>query len=333
MKRTPALAVALLLATALSAQAEKKMEGTGHTDYFGHKNCIVLENADTRVVLTGEGGGRVLEYAFKGKNSMYLSPTQKGWTWDKSQEPPWEGPTGGRTDIGPETTIPAHPELWLGDWQAEITGPRQARLTSVEDGPTGVQLIREFRLAETGSHLSCTQIMRNVSDEHKSWGHWSRTFAPGGGIVVIPLSKTSRFPQHYIRYGPGPVMNFQPNDANIRQRDGYLEVLGTPEQAKLGMDSMEGWFAYLMHHDQMFVKRYRTYPDRVYGEMAALTISIWYYKNEMCELEPIGPLEDLDPGEAAAFVEDWYLLEWDYPAEGEDVDLQALTAKVEAETR
>ena len=318
---------------ACAASAEENMEGTGHTDYFGHKNCVVLENADARVVLTGEGGGRVLEYSWKGANAMYLSPSQKGWTWDPEEEAPWEGPTGGRLDIGPETTIPAHPELWLGDWEVEITGPRRARMTSVEDGPTGVQLVRDFELAEEGSHLRCTQIIRNVSDKHQSWGHWSRTFAPGGGIVVIPLSETSRFPQHYIRYGPGPVMNFQPSDPAIRQRDGFLEVLGTPEQAKLGMDSTEGWFAYLMHHDQAFVKRYRTWPERVYGEMAALTISIWYYKNEMCELEPIGPLQPLDPGEAAAFTEDWYLLEWAYPAAGEDVDLQALAAKVAAEAR
>lgn len=332
MKRLLATAL-VALAPTLGNAAEETMEGTGHIDYFGHKNCVVLQNADTRVVLTGEGGGRVLEYAWKGQNAIYLSPAQKGWRWDPAKEVPWEGPTGGRLDIGPENTIPAHPELWLGDWTVEITGPRQARMTSVEDGPTGVQLVREFRLEEKGSHLSCTQIIRNVSDQVQRWGHWSRTFAPGGGIVVVPLSASSRFPQHYVRYGPGPVMNFQPNDPMIRRRGDFLEILGTPQQAKLGMDSMEGWFAYLMDSDLAFVKRYRTYPDRVYGEMAALSISIWYYKNEMCELEPIGPLEELDPGEAAAFTEDWWLLEWKYPAKGQDVDLEALAQKVGTETR
>ena len=41
---------------------------------------------------------------------------------------------------------------------------------------------------------------------------------------------------------------------------------------KLGMDSYAGWFCYLMKNDLMFVKRYPTYPDRVYNEVAGLTI-------------------------------------------------------------
>ena len=60
------------------------------------------------------------------------------------------------------------------------------------------------------------------------------------------------------------------------------------------MDSQTGWFAYLMPHDVLFVKRYPVYPDRLYGEVAGLTISIWYDAMIRCELEPIGPLEHLN---------------------------------------
>jgi len=55
----------------------------------------------------------------------------------------------------------------------------------------------------------------------------------------------------------------------------------------------------------MFVKRLPVYPDRVYADMAGLTISIWCYKNEMCELEPIGPRETLASGASASFTEQW----------------------------
>ena len=41
----------------------------------------------------------------------------------------------------------------------------------------------------------------------------------------------------------------------------------------------------------------------------------------MCELEPFGPKEILDPGEAASFTEDWWLLPYDFPHDGGDVDL------------
>jgi hypothetical protein len=55
--------------------------------------------------------------------------------------------------------------------------------------------------------------------------------------------------------------------------------------------------------------------------MAGLTISIWYYKNEMCEIEPIGPRENLAPGAAASFAETWELAPWHYPPAGQTVDL------------
>jgi hypothetical protein len=45
------------------------MPGTSTTTYFGYENCIVLENATTRAVLT-ESGGRILEYAHKGNNAI-----------------------------------------------------------------------------------------------------------------------------------------------------------------------------------------------------------------------------------------------------------------------
>ena len=129
-------------------------------------------------------------------------------------------------------------------------------------------------------------------------------------------------------YAPGDVMWYQPQDSNIRVRDGFLEVMGTPTNPKLGLDSTAGWFCYLMRNDLMFVKRFPVYPDRVYSEMAGLTISIWYYKNLMCELEPIGPSETLAPGESASYTEEWELLPYDFPEKGKDVDLDKINKVV-----
>ena len=322
--------IALVIFAALNpADGKEAMEGTGHIDYYGYEDNIYLENDHTRVILNVHGG-RVLEYAYKGTNAIYLAPGEEGWT--AAQEEPWAGPTGGRLDIGPENVIPAHPTLWLGEWSGEIVGPRMARLTSQPDTATGTQLIREFSLDAQTSRLFCKQIIKNVSDQTTEWCHWSRTFAPGNGIVLIPLSPNSRFPDSYIMYGPDAAMNFHPGDPNIRQRDGFLEVLNTPLRPKLGMDSTAGWFAYLMENDLMFVKRYATFPDQVYNEMAGLTISIWYYKDQMCELEPIGPRQRLAPGQWAEFTEEWWLIPQDFPQDRQ-VDLKAVEELVQTTTR
>jgi len=291
-------------------------------EYFGYSDCIAIENATTRVVLCPQAGGRVLEYSLNGANALYLNPEQQGWRHKPGV--PRIDPCGGRFDVGPERVITPHPDLWLGDWTGQIAGDGKARLTSLRDETTGLRLVREFTLAPDSSRLDCEQRIINESDKPVMCCHWSRTLAVGGGICLIPLTPDSRFPKSYLMYGPGPVMNFQPVDPNIRIRDGFLEILGTPANPKLGMDSAAGWFAYLMRNDVLFVKRFPVDPDRVYCEMAGLTISIWYYKNEMCELEPIGPRETLAPGASASYTEQWELFPCRFPEEQASVDLSVI---------
>lgn len=331
---TPHPALTCLLTFALCASlsaASGPYLGTGHEDFFGYPDCIVLENETTRVVL-GSHGGRVLEYSWKGENAIYLDPDHAGWVHQPGEST--IDPSGGRFDIGPEMVIPSHPDLWLGEWTGKITGPRKARLVSMIDAPTGTQLVREFELDESTSHLRCRQIIINVSDETSEWCHWSRTFALGGGICVIPLSEhLNRFPNDYLMYGPGPVMNFKPEDPNIRVEKGHLLITDTPTQPMIAVDTYAGWMAYLMQNDLMFVKRFPTYPDRMYNDMASFTFVIWYFEKRMCELEPIGPKERLEPGEAAAFTEDWWLLPYAFPESRDGTDVVGVADLVERHAR
>ena len=292
-------------------------------EYFGYPGCLRLDNGvGTRVVLCPHAGGRVLEYSLDGVNAIRLDPAQRGWR-PAPGTPPVD-PCGGRFDVGPERVIAPHPDLWLGDWTVEAAGPLRARLASVRDTATGLRLMREFALDASSSRLVCRQDITNESDRTAMVCHWSRTLAVGGGIVLVPLTPHSRFPMNYVMYGPGPAIDFRPEDPRIRIRGGFLEILGTPQRPKLGMDSSAGWFAYLMRSGLLFAKRYPVFPDRVYGEVAGLTISIWYFKDVMCELEPIGPRELLAPGETASFAEEWELRPFPFPAPSAVADLDAV---------
>ena len=315
----------MLLAVPPAVHGEE-MPGTGHIDYFGYSDCILLENEHARVILA-EHGGRVLEYSWKKLNAIYLDPEHAGWVYDPDK--PVIDPSGGRSDIGPEMVIPSHVDLWAGRWHAEIIGPRAARLTSVDDEATGTRLVREFVLDESTSHLAFTQTIHNISEVETEWCHWGRTFALGRGICVIPLGEHfNRFPNKYLVYGPGPVMNYAPEDPNIRVRDGYLEIIDTPIEPMIAIDSYAVWFSYLMTNDLMFVKRFPTYPDRMYNDMAAFTVVMWYFKDLLCELEPIGPKERLAPGQSASFTEDWWLLPYTFPDTRTEVDLANVAAVV-----
>lgn len=304
------------------------MDGVRTVDYYGYSGCLALENGSTRVVLGPHCGGRTLEYALNGDNILYLDPEHAGETYTPGE--PVRGPTGGRCDIGPEHVIPQHPALWLGPWSVEPAGPRHARMTSADDLPTGVRLVRDFTLDAVTARLTFTQTMVNVSDRTTQWCHWSRTFARHGGVGIVPLTANSRFPKSYVQYGPGSAIGFRPVDTAITRRGDFLVIRDIPQHPKLGFDSYAGWLGYLMPGNVLFVKHFPTFPTRVYNEIAAITSCIFYPRDRFVELEPIGPRETLAPGESASFTEEWLLLPYAFPSVAGDLDFDDLAARVSA---
>jgi hypothetical protein len=280
----------------------------------GYEGCIELSNPTTRVVLEPNLGGRVLQYQFHGVEALYQDPKHDGRLYDPANT---EGlhPPGGRFDIGPEFTVPKHPQLFYGKWTAEITGHRSARLTSPKDLETGVQLIRDFRLEATTSHLSCTQTIINISSKRVRYCHWSRTFADEGGICLVPLKNPSRYPLGYAVYTASEALNFHPDaEPNVRVRDGILEIIGVPSRPKWAFDSDAGWMGHVGKNNLLFLKKFPVLSPRVYGELGSNTAAI-FYREAMAELEPIGPMEDIGPGARSAFTEDWWLYDMAMPAD------------------
>lgn len=246
----------LLCSTSLLSADDRT--GVSQVSAYGYDDCLKIFNNLTSVIICPRVGGRILSYKHQGHESLPLPKGGEGWTYESGKG--GGSPIPGRFDIGPETTIPKHPELWQGIWQGEIIADRHVRVVSPHDKATGVQLVRDYKLDSKTSQLECRQTMTNRSKESVEYCYWSRTFALGGGIVVIPLTKPSRFPHQYVMYTPAPVINYLPEDQNIRRRDGFLEILGPPAHPKLGMDTQAGWFAYLMPNDLMFVKQYPRLP-------------------------------------------------------------------------
>ena len=325
------MVIVLALFAGDQAIAQTTTEEAAWVSSYGYSGCIELSNEHIKVILEPNCGGRILEYALNGKNVIHTDPEQDGWTYTPGGKR--FGPTGGRCDIGPEMTAPSRLALWLGRWEAEIIGTRAVRMTSVKDQSTGVQLVREFKLDRDSSHLSFTQTIINISDSPKEYNHWSRTFAEGGGICIVPLTERSRFPEKFIMYYPESMLKIRHDEhPNVRVRDNFLEILGPPPQRKFGIDSYAGWLGYITRSNLLFVKKFPVYPKRAYGEVAAYTISIWYDQEKQCEIEPIGPTEFLKPGERASFTEDWWLFQYDYPQD-KKADLEGLQALVEEKTR
>lgn len=318
-------AVLLVCLLGLECQAAT---GAKVVSFYGYDDCIELSNGTARAVLCPAAGGRILFYGIDDRNILYLPPGNEGWVWDgKSSSAPMDA---GRCDIGPEQIVPRRSLLWQGRWTGKIIGDRQAVLESQADPSTGVRLQRTFELAADSSQLKFTQTIINVSSKPVEYCHWSRTFVQGKGLCLIPVSQPGRFPQHYVRYDPpGKLINFAPEDPSIKLVDDCLLIQDHPLYPKLGFDSHRGWLAYCSPQNLLFVKRFPTYPERAYNEVAGLTISVWYPADNMVELEPIGPREHLTPGQSSEFTETWYLADYRYP-QSNSVSTQDIKSKVES---
>ena len=296
--------------------------------FHNYTKAIELKAGTARAVLCPQVGGRVLSFAVEGVETMQLDEAEKNW------QPGKPGPSSaGRFDYGPELTVTPHPQAWAGEWMAEINGA-VATLTSPKEA-AGIRVTREFRFVtyEGRTGLSCRQTLTNETETVREVCHWGRSFSPGGGICVVPLGdRPSRFPAKYAMYEDSAIINVRNKDPKIVEREGCLEILGPPRKPKLGFDSFAGWLGYVQPNGSLFVKRFATYPDRVYNEAVGLTLSVWYPTGPRIELEPIGPRERLRPGESASFTEVWWILKHTFPKSGESLDLKALKAQVVKET-
>lgn len=298
----------------------------------GYENCIELFNSVCRVVLDPNFGGRVLVYEINGKNVLYVDPEKNGFIPEPGE---WRGlsgmqPSAGRFDIGPEKYKVDTKIFWLGKWNAEITGKFSARMTSQISEKENLQVIRDFQLDRNTTKLKVTQTIKNLGNIPRKLCYWSRTFATGGGICIVPLSNPNRFPEGYISYTNSNSMLFVPEpEENIKVMSNYLLILGPVKLPKMVFDTDKGWLGYITKDDLLFVKIYDYNKSYEYGEMAAVPLSIWYKDEIVAELEPIGPWEWIKPNSSSSYSEVWHLMPYQYP-QNKEVDIEDINARVKA---
>jgi hypothetical protein len=283
---------------------------------FGVKNePVKISNGKIDVVFDLGMGGRVTKYTLNGNNVLF-DKTTGGYKYS--------GPDGGRCDFGPEKIVPPRPETWTGSWDLVDKKNNYIKIQSQVAKAAGVQLVREFTLDKNSSHLKFVQTIINIGHSTKRYCHWSRTFREPNGICLAPLNPNSRFPKGYMVYTADNKLDYMPEGGkNEKVTDGILEVSGPPENPKIVTDASEGWLAYITRDNQLFVKKFEIFPDKVYGEMNGATVSLWYNAEGICEIEPIGPWEWIKPGKSISFTENWYLMDFEYP-ENKRIDLNEI---------
>jgi hypothetical protein len=292
---------------------EKGALAVEKVEYKGWKSNLRLANADAELIVTLDVGPRVISYrTTAGKNVFKEYADQIG----KSGETDWQMRGGHRLWAGPEDLTRTY-ALDNGPVNYKSLASGSIRLTQAPDAGYGIQKEIDLTLAPHGSRVTAIHRITNVGDKSTELAPWALTVMATGGVEIIPLPPK--------RGHPGPPRNarsaadyaadqklilwpfFDFTDPRWTFGRSYITLRQDPKATgptKIGLAHRGGWVAYLNGGD-LFVKRFvfqegKPYPD---GGVNFETFT----NADMLEVESLGPMTRLNPGEKVELTEEWEL--------------------------
>lgn len=294
------LVVVFIVLTAMNMNAAVKVE---KTEYKGWKNCYRVTNGEVEVIVTGDVGPRIIRFGFVGGQNLFKEyPDQLG----KSGEEKFQLRGGDRVWKAPEDPV----ATWAPDNVAvdiRVTATGLVAAQPVEP-LTKLQKEIEVSMAPSGTGVKVWHRIKNHSLFALEFAPWALTMMAQGGVAVTGFPPRGKHPINLEATNP-LVMWAYTNLADSRWKftKKYLTLRQDPsnnEAQKLGMFNPDTWAAYLLN-GEAFVKRTKADPSKTYPDFGCSFET--FTNNEFLEVETLGPMTKLLPGQTVELVEDWGL--------------------------
>jgi len=258
-----------------------------------------LANGRIRVDVLADAGPRIVRVALAGPDANLLAETPDAG---------WDTPHG-RYDL-----IGGH-RLWFAPEvpdRVAIPDGRGLRLDETDDGlllegrpdpGTGVVRSIEVCLEPGRAALRLRHELRNGGVRPIELAPWPITQLPLGGVVLMPEDAAAT--GHDVR--PNRMLALWPysswDDPRLQPGDGLLLVRAAAgRRLKVGHRNIAGWVAYL-RRGIVLIRRFAPVPDGPYPDLGCTVET--YCDDRFVEVETLGPLTSLEPGEVAVHEERW----------------------------
>jgi hypothetical protein len=299
-------------------------------EYDGHPGCLKLTNGTVEVVVTTASGPRILHYGLVGgRNILGRAPDASLDTAFGT----WRAVGGHRLWHAPEH----NPRSYVPDddpLEVEELGERWVRLVQPVEKQTGIQKEMTLALADEGTALTIEHVLTN----HGVWGvdlaPWALTIldGEGGGTVILPQEPYRSHNDELLPARPMVLWHYT-DLSDPRWKIGPKLVrlrvdADHAEPQKLGIADKQGWAAYA-HAGLLFVKRFDYDDTSIYPDEGSNCET--YTAGSFVELETLGPVHHVLPGDYAEHTETWYLFDGFEPGESEN-DVAAAVGERIAET-
>ena len=277
--------------------------------YRGWTNAYKLSNGTIDLIVTADIGPRILSYGFcRGQNLLHEVNEHSGKTGGSE----FRLYGGHRLWVSPEverTYYPDNAPVTVSDYGNAVRFTAQ---TEALVPGTNLQKEFEIELAESGSHVRITHRIRNHDLQPTTLAPWSPTMMRAGGFAILPLPpRVAMDKNHYLPVGvlgiwsytdfADPRWTFSTDYIQLRQEK---NPLGRFLEQMTGIYNSAGWGAYFSE-GYLFVKRATVVSCAQYPDFGC---NFELFTNpDFLELETLAPLVDLNPGETAEHVEDWWL--------------------------
>ena len=268
--------------------------------------CYKLSNGTVDVLITLDLGPRVIFYGFSGGENCLAEldanakvPTEFGEWHPWGGHRLWHAP-----EVLPRSYVPDN-----GPVESEVIGKSTVRVAPAFEKETGIQKHIHVSLDRDGTGVTLTHILTNKGTWPVELAPWALTIVKGGGQTILPQEP---FISHDDKLLPARSLTLwgftDMSDPRWTFGRKYIrlktdsKISGNPQ--KIGAANKQGWAGYL-RDKTLFIKRFpyvecASYPD--YGCNFET-----YTDGDFMEVETLGPLTKLDPGESATHVEHWYL--------------------------
>jgi hypothetical protein len=293
--------------------------------YGGWANCYRVSNGEAELVLTSDIGPRIMRFGFAGGQNFFREFEDQMGT---SGETSWVPRGGHRVWIAPEDPVKSYApengpvEVKIGDGRIEAIQPVEPL--------TGIEKRIAVRMAERGTGVEVVHTLRNASGETVELAAWALSMMARGGHGIHGFPPRGTHPEVLAPTNPLVMWAFtdlsDPRWTLLKKYMVLRQDPTNPVPQKLGTWNAKTWGAYLLN-GELFVKRYDAadgpgdYPD--YGCCYET-----FTNADILELETLGPVTRLAPGESVTHTERWSLHRGLSVAEWTDEELDRVMANL-----
>lgn len=278
-------------------------------EYNKWKNALSVCNDTVRLIVLTDVGPRVLFYGFiDGPNEFHEVSEHDGLVGGDV----FRSYGGHRLWVSPEVEHTYYPD----NVQVRISRREGAIVLTapLESTPLGADLQKEIQLNldQIGTHLTVTHRVINKGNALAEIAPWAISVMARGGKAILPLPPRATISKDRLQ--PEGVLALWPytdlKDPRWTIGTKYIQLKqdahpkGRFKEQMVGIYNPSGWGAYF-RDGNLFVKRSKVQTEAKYPDYGC-NFEI-YTEPDFLELETLGPLQSLAPGETALHIEDWWL--------------------------